>query len=45
MAAPAYAAMRYWTIQKTIDTIHKASAKQLIFIVCENPQGTMLLTS
>ena len=27
MAAPAYAAMRYWTIQKTIDTIHKASAR------------------
>lgn len=27
MAAPSYAAMRYWTIQKTIDTIHKASAK------------------
>ena len=23
MAAPSYAAMRYWTIQKTIDTIHK----------------------
>ena len=38
MAAPSYASMRYWTIQKTIDTIHKASAKQLIFIVCENPQ-------
>ena len=32
MAAPSYAAMRYWTIQKTIDTIHKASAKQLIFL-------------
>ena len=29
MAAPAYAAMRYWTIQKTIDTIHKASAADL----------------
>ena len=27
MAAPSYASMRYWTIQKTIDTIHKASAK------------------
>lgn len=43
MAAPAYAAMRYWTIQKTIDTIHKASAKQLIFIVCENPQDVVKL--
>ncbi len=27
MAAPSYAAMRYWTIQKTIDTIHKAACK------------------
>ena len=35
--------MRYWTIQKTIDTIHKASAKQLIFIVCENPQDVVKL--
>lgn len=43
MAAPAYAAMRYWTIQKTIDTIHKASARQLIFIVCENPQDVVKL--
>ena len=43
MAAPSYAAMRYWTIQKTIDTIHKASAKQLIFIVCENPQDVVKL--
>ena len=43
MAAPAYAAMRYWTVQKTIDTIHKASAKQLIFIVCENPQDVVKL--
>ena len=41
--APSYASMRYWTIQKTIDTIHKASAKQLIFIVCENPQDVVKL--
>ena len=33
MAAPSYASMRYWTIQKTIDTIHKASAKALIIIL------------
>ena len=43
MAAPSYASMRYWTIQKTIDTIHKARAKQLIFIVCENPQDVVKL--
>ena len=43
MAAPSYAAMRYWTIQKTIDTIHKASDKQKIFIVCENPTDVLRL--
>lgn len=43
MAAPSYASMRYWTIQKTIDTIHKASAKQMIFIVCETPQDVLRL--
>ena len=32
MAAPSYAAMRYWTIEKTISTIHKASDKQHINI-------------
>ena len=35
MAAPSYAAMRYWTIEKTCATIHKANDKQKIFIVCE----------
>ena len=35
--------MRYWTIEKTISTIHKASDKQLIFIVCENPQDVLKL--
>lgn len=43
MAAPNYAAMRYWTIEKTISTIHKASDKQLIFIVCETPQDVLKL--
>ena len=40
---PSYAAMRYWTIQKTIETIHKASDKQKIFIVCENPHDVLRL--
>ena len=44
MAAPAYASMRYWTIEKTISTIHKASDKQLIFIVCENPQDVLTVS-
>lgn len=43
MAAPAYASTRYWTIEKTINTIHKASAKQLIFIVCETPSDVLKL--
>jgi PTS system N-acetylgalactosamine-specific IIB component len=43
MAAPSYAAMRYWTIEKTCATIHKASDKQMIFIVCENPQDVLRL--
>lgn len=43
MAAPSYAQTRYWTIQKTIDTIHKASDAQKIFIICENPQDVLKL--
>lgn len=43
MAAPSYAQTRYWTIEKTISTIDKASPKQHIFIVCENPQDVLKL--
>ncbi|MEG0240137.1 PTS N-acetylgalactosamine transporter subunit IIB [Anaerorhabdus sp.] len=43
MAAPSYAQTRYWSVQKTIDTIHKASDAQKIFIVCENPQDVLKL--
>ncbi|MFI3284419.1 MAG: PTS N-acetylgalactosamine transporter subunit IIB [Erysipelotrichaceae bacterium] len=43
MAAPAYASTRYWSLQKTIDTIHKASDAQKIFIVCETPQDVLTL--
>lgn len=43
MAAPAYAATRYWTLDKTISTIHKANSKQLIFIVCETPSDVLKL--
>ena len=43
MAAPSYASMRYWTIEKTCATIHKASDKQMIFIVCENPHDVLRL--
>lgn len=43
MAAPNGVATRYFSIQKTIDVIHKASDKQLIFIVCECPQDVLKL--
>lgn len=43
MAAPNGVATRYWTLQKTIDTIHKAADRQHIFIICENPQDVLTL--
>lgn len=43
MAAPSYAQTRYWDIQKTIDTIHKASDKQKIFIIAETPTDVLRL--
>ena len=43
MAAPSYAQCRYWTIDKTISPIHKASPSQHIFLVCENPEDVLKL--
>ena len=43
MAAPSYAAMRYWTIEKTCAPIHKANDKQMLFIVCETPTDVLRL--
>lgn len=43
MAAPAGVATRYWSIEKTINNIHKASDRQKIFIVAENPQDVLAL--
>ncbi len=43
MAAPAGVATRYWTIEKTITTINKASDAQKIFIVCDNPTDVLRL--
>ena len=31
-------AIRFWTVQKTIDTIHKASDRQRILLVCRTPK-------
>lgn len=43
MAAPSYAQTRYWSIEKTISTIHKASPSQHIFLVLESPIDALKL--
>lgn len=43
MAAPSYCQTRYWSLQKTIDTIHRASDSQRIAIICEDPQSVLKL--
>ena len=43
MAAPQGMATRYFSIQKTIDIIHKAAPRQHIFIVIETPQDALKL--
>lgn len=43
MAAPSYCQTRYWTVQKTIDTIHKASPAQKIALIVETPQDVLKL--
>ncbi len=35
--------IRFFSLQKTIDVIGKASDKQLIFLVCKNPQSARKL--
>ena len=43
MAAPAYAQTRYFSIEKTIAIIGKASPNQHIAIICETPQDVLRL--
>ena len=43
MAAPSGVSTRYFTIQKTIDVIHKAAPRQHIFIIVENPEDALRL--
>lgn len=43
MAAPAFAETRYFTIEKTINVIHRASDAQQIFLICESPQDVLRL--
>lgn len=37
------AGARFWTLQKTIDNIHKAAPSQKIFIVCKTPAAVRTL--
>ena len=35
--------IRFFTLQKTIDVIHKAASNQHIFIICQNPRAMRVL--
>lgn len=43
LAAPKGVQTRYFSIQKTIDIIHKAAPRQLIGIIAETPQDVLRL--
>lgn len=43
MAAPSGVETRYFSLEKTINIIHKAADRQKIFIICENPQDVLTL--
>ena len=43
MAAPSFAQTRYFSIEKTINIIPKASDTQYIAIICETPQDVVRL--
>ena len=42
---PKTIAMRFFSVQKTCDLIHKASPKQVIFIVCKTPEDALRLVA
>lgn len=43
MCAPSFAQTRYFSLQKTIDIIHRASPSQMIAIICETPSDVLTL--
>lgn len=43
MAAPSFCETRYFTLDKTINIIHKASPDQKIIIICESPTDVLKL--
>lgn len=36
--------IRFWTLQKTIDTIHKAAPRQKIFLIVQTPEDALILS-
>ncbi len=43
MGVPDSIGTRFFTVQKTIDVIHRAADDQLIFIVCKTPEDVLKL--
>lgn len=43
MVVPDIIGTRFFSIQKTIDVIHRAADDQLIFLVCKTPQSVLKL--
>lgn len=43
MAAPSFCQTRYFTLEKTINVIHKASDAQKIIIMCDSPSDVLTL--
>lgn len=43
MAAPSFCDTRYFTLEKTINVIHKANASQNIIIMCDDPSDVLTL--
>jgi PTS system N-acetylgalactosamine-specific IIB component len=43
MVVPDVVATRYFTLEKTINVIHKASEAQKMFLVCKTPQDVLTL--
>lgn len=43
LAAPSFCQTRYFTLEKTINVIHRASPEQRIIIICDSPSDVLTL--
>jgi len=43
LAAPSFCQTRYFTLEKTINVIHRASPEQKIIIICDSPSDVLTL--